>query len=136
MAHWQAALGMWTDHPWLGVGAGNYEAAYASYALPRWPAALGHAHNYYLNIAAEAGVLGLAVYLLLWLAALVGAWRAVRRYSGWSLAASLGILGVVIHLSVHNLFDNLFVHSMYLQLGVLLGLIPILMRRPGDVAVQ
>jgi hypothetical protein len=76
------------------------------------------------------------VYLLLWAAALVGAWRAARRHSGWSLAASLGILGVVIHLSVHNFFDNLFVHSMYLQLGVLLGLIPILMRRPGDVAVQ
>ncbi|MEJ2211583.1 MAG: O-antigen ligase family protein, partial [Anaerolineae bacterium] len=23
MAHWQSALDMWTDHPWLGVGIGN-----------------------------------------------------------------------------------------------------------------
>jgi putative inorganic carbon (hco3(-)) transporter len=135
MAHWQSALGMWTDHPWLGIGAGNYEAVYASYALPLWPLALGHAHNYYLNIAAEAGVLGLAAYLVLWGAALLGAWGATRQAAAWCQGVSLGILGVVIHLSVHNLFDNLFVHSMYLQLAILLGLIPLLIRRPGDVAV-
>jgi O-antigen ligase len=69
VAHWQAAWEMWRDSPWLGVGIGNYEPAYAAYALPMWPVALGHAHNYYLNIAAEAGVLGLAAYLLLWGAA-------------------------------------------------------------------
>jgi len=136
MAHWQAALDMWTDHPWLGVGAGNYEAAYASYALPLWPLALGHAHNYYLNIAAETGAVGLAVYLLLWVAAVAAAWRAARRSSGWSLAASLGILGVVVHLSAHNFFDNLYVHGMYLQVGILLGLIPVLTRRPDDIAVK
>jgi putative inorganic carbon (HCO3(-)) transporter len=136
MAHWQAALDMWTDNPWLGVGTGNYEVAYASYALPLWPLALGHAHNYYLNVAAEAGFLGLAVYLLLWAAALLGAWHATHRTSAWSLAVSLGILGVVIHLSVHNFFDNLFVHSMYLQVGILLGLLPVLTRRPDSVVVQ
>ena len=135
MAHWQAALGMWTGNPWLGVGAGNYEVAYASYALPLWPLALGHAHNYYLNIAAEAGVLGLGAYLVLWAAALFGAWHATRRASAWSQAVSLGILGSVIHLSVHNFFDNLFVHSMYLQLAILLALIPLFRRRSDDVVV-
>jgi O-antigen ligase len=136
MAHWQSALGMWTDHPWLGVGAGNYEVMYASYALPLWPLALGHAHNYYLNIGAEAGLLGLAVYLVLWGAAALAVWRATRQASGLCQAVSLGILGVTVHLSVHNVFDNLFVHSMYLQLGILLGLIPVLTRRSDDLVVQ
>lgn len=136
MAHWQSALGMWTDHPWLGVGAGNYEANYAQYALPQWPLALGHAHNYYLNIAAEAGILGLAFYLLLWGAALVAAWRATRHTSGWCWAVSLGVLGVLVHLCVHNLLDNLFVHGMYLQLGIFLGLIPLLGRPDDDCAAQ
>jgi len=122
MAHWQAALAMWTDHPWLGVGIGNYEPAYPRYALPLWPLPLGHAHNYYLNIAAETGVVGLAAYLFLWLAAPVGAWRATRRAWGWYWGVALGVLGVLVHLSVHNLFDNLFVHSMYLQLAILLGI--------------
>ncbi len=123
VAHWQAAWQMWTDHPWLGVGIGNYEPVYPRYALPQWPLPLGHAHNYYLNIAAEAGIVGLGAYLLLWGVALLQAWRAVRRGSGWELGVALGVLGVVIHLSVHNFVDSLYVHGMYLHLAILLGLI-------------
>jgi putative inorganic carbon (HCO3(-)) transporter len=123
VAHWQAAWRIWTAHPWLGVGIGNYEPAYPQYALPQWPQALGHAHNYYLNIAAESGVVGLTAYLLLWAAALVAAWRATRRAGGWQWGIALGVLGVLVHLSVHNFFDNLFVHGMYLHVAILLGVI-------------
>ena len=123
MAHWQSAVAMWTDHPWLGVGIGNYEVAYPDYALPQWPFALGHAHNYYLNIGAETGVIGFLAYLLLWGTALVQAWRATRIATCWNWGVALGVLGVVVHLSVHNLFDNLYVHAMYLHLAIILGLI-------------
>ena len=123
VAHWQSALKMWTDHPWLGVGIGNFEAAYSRYALPLWPLALGHAHNYYLNIGAEAGVLGLMAYLVLWGFALVTVWRAVRRSEGWWWGVALGVLGVVTHLTVHNVFDNLYVHSIYLLVATFLGVI-------------
>jgi O-antigen ligase len=122
VAHWQSALQMWTEHPWLGVGAGNYPVVYDRYAMPLWSEALGHAHNYYLNIAAEAGTVGLAAYLLLWGAALVVAWRATRRTVGWSWGVSLGVLAVVVHLCVHSFFDNLYVHSLYLQVAMLLGI--------------
>ena len=122
MAHWQAALAMWADHPWFGVGIGNYEVVYARYALPMWPLPLGHAHNYYLNIGAEAGTVGLGAYLLLWSVALVIAWRSTRRTQGWEWAVSLGVFGALVHLCVHNLFDNLFVHAMYLHVAVLLGI--------------
>jgi putative inorganic carbon (HCO3(-)) transporter len=124
MAHWQSALAMWTDHPWLGVGIGNYEPAYGSYALPQWTEPLGHAHNYYLNIAAESGLLGLVAYLLLWGAALLGAWRATQRSRGIAWGVALGIVGVLVHLAVHHLFDNLFVHGIYLHLGLLLAVLP------------
>jgi O-antigen ligase len=52
------------QRPALGVGFGNYEAAYPQYRLMSWPFALGHAHNYYLNLLSETGVAGLAAYLL------------------------------------------------------------------------
>lgn len=123
MAHWQAALGMWADHPWLGVGIGNYEIAYAEYALPQWSLPLGHAHNYYLNIGAEAGLIGLLAYLTLWGAAFLLCWRTARHGRHWSWGVALGAMGVVFHLSVHNFFDNLFVHAMYLQVAIILGLI-------------
>ena len=56
LAHWHAAWAMWGEHPWLGVGIGNYAFVYPRYALPRWSDPLGHAHNYYLNVADELGV--------------------------------------------------------------------------------
>ena len=121
-AHWQAALEMFKDQPWTGVGIGNYAAVYERYALPRWPDPLGHAHNYYLNIAAEAGLPGLGAYLL-WVAA--GLWvalRAVRVSRGFEQGLALGVLGMWVHLSVHNFFDNLYVHGMAIQVGLLLGL--------------
>jgi putative inorganic carbon (HCO3(-)) transporter len=122
MAHWQSALEMWKDHPWLGVGIGNYEPVYAQYALPLWGLPLGHAHNYYLNVAAEAGFLGLIAYLFLWGAALLAIWRTTRRATGWHWGVALGVLGVLVHLSVHNFFDNLYVHGMYLHVAILLGM--------------
>jgi len=123
MAHWAAAIGMFNDHPWLGVGIGNYAVAYPQYAVGRWLDPLGHAHNYYLNIAAEAGIVGLGAYLLLFGACFVVAWRTVQRTQGYWRAVALGALGILVHLSVHNLFDNLFVHSMNVQLGLVLGLL-------------
>jgi len=32
LAHWKAALDMWRDHLWLGVGFGNYAVIYPAYA--------------------------------------------------------------------------------------------------------
>jgi putative inorganic carbon (HCO3(-)) transporter len=125
MAHWQAALGMWTDHPWLGVGIGNYAAVYPAYALPKWPDPLGHAHNYYLNVAAEAGLLGLMAYLLLWGVAFWQAWKAVRASTGVWRAVAAGVFGVLTHLAVHNFFDNLWVHNMYVHVAILLGLLSV-----------
>jgi O-antigen ligase len=133
MAHWQSATSMWSEHPWLGVGIGNYEPVYDRYALPLWPLALGHAHNYYLNIAAEAGILGLGAYLLLWGAALTRAWQATRRATGWYWGVALGVLGILVHLTVHNFFDNLYVHGMYLHLAILLGTVSLLTRRSDNI---
>ncbi|HOU23232.1 MAG TPA: O-antigen ligase family protein [Anaerolineae bacterium] len=125
MAHWQAAAAMFNDHPWLGVGTGNYPVAYPRYAVGRWRDPLGHAHNYYLNVAAEAGLVGFVAYVLLVTACLLEAWRVIRRTrgTGWWNAVALGVLGILVHLSVHNLFDNLYVHSMNVQLGLALGLL-------------
>jgi putative inorganic carbon (HCO3(-)) transporter len=125
MAHWEAALSMFADHPWLGVGIGNYAAAYPRYAVGRWRDPLGHAHNYYLNIAAEAGIIGLGTYLALVVACLLHALSVVRHSRGYWRAVALGVLGVLVHLSVHNLFDNLYVHSMNIQLGLVLGLLAV-----------
>ena len=123
MAHWQIALNMFTEHPAFGVGIGNYAPVYPEYALPRWSDPLGHAHNYYLNIAAETGAIGLLAYLILWASALWQAWRAIRVSQGWMRGVAAGLLGMIVALSLHNVFDNLFVHGMTAQVGIGLGII-------------
>lgn len=123
LAHWQAALDMWRDHPWLGVGFGNYAVVYPAYATGRWLDPLGHAHNYYLNVAAETGLVGLLAYGLFWLAAFGLGWLAVRRLRGVERALAAGGVGVLVHLNVHNLVDNLYVQGMYLHIAIVLGLL-------------
>jgi putative inorganic carbon (HCO3(-)) transporter len=124
LAHWQSALAMWRDHPWLGVGFGNYGTAYSQYALAKWPVALGHAHNYYLNIAAETGLLGLIAYLLLWGLAFWRVWHIFRNTRDRTARAlALGALGMLVHISVHNVVDNLWVHNMYIHVAIVLGLL-------------
>ena len=124
LAHWQAAIRMIESSPWLGVGFGNYAAAYPAFRLLPWENALGHAHNYYLNLFAEVGVIGLSLYLALWAAIIIATWRVAQRCGLRALPSALcvGILGAWAHLTAHHLFDNLYVANMHLYVGAYLGL--------------
>ncbi len=137
VAHWVAGLRMFQAHPLLGVGAGNYDAAYARYACADWPESLGHAHNYYINAAAETGILGLLAFLALVAVALALGWRATHPRTStltsetaladdtWAgaptRALALSLFAVVAALTIHNLTDDLFVHGMELQFALCLA---------------
>jgi O-antigen ligase len=123
LAHWQAADGMAREHPWLGVGLGNYGPVYPRYALVNWPNALGHAHMIYLNLLAETGVIGLAAYLLLWLSVVGATLRVLARSAGPARGLALGLLGSWAHLSAHQLVDNLYVNNIHFTLAALLALL-------------
>ncbi|GBL19107.1 hypothetical protein EMGBS3_08130 [Anaerolineaceae bacterium] len=123
LAHWQAGAEMAAAHPWLGVGLGNYAAAYPRYRLLRWPLALGHAHNFYLNLAAETGLPGLLIFVALLLAAALQALRALRAARGWQRALALGLLAAGAHLATHSTVDNLIVNNVHLYLGCMLGML-------------
>lgn len=127
LAHWVAALRMWESAPWLGVGPGNFNTVYPTVNLPRWDEPLGHAHNIYLNTLAESGLIGFTAYLCLWLVVIGWLWRqrriALGQQADWTVALTIGVLGVVGHSLVHNVFDNLFVQGNYLQLAFWLALL-------------
>ncbi len=144
LAHWEAALRMWERAPWLGVGPGNYATIYSEVNLPRWEEALGHAHNIYLNLLAESGLVGLIAYLLLWGSILVWLWRCRRtvghRWRGtegkpeaWTTALIIGVIGMVCHLSIHNFFDNLFVQGIDLHIALWLATVATLTAGQSNV---
>jgi O-antigen ligase len=123
LAHWEAAWRMFSARPWQGVGVGQYAVVYPTVAVARWQDPLGHAHNYYLNLLAEAGIPGLLAYLWLLLAAVRLAWRQARHGTGWTRTMALGALGMLGHLIAHSLVDNLYVQEVYLVVGAVLGML-------------
>lgn len=123
MAHWDAARRMFLDSPILGVGPGSYVIEYRHYAiLPWWTDPLGHAHNMYLHMLAEIGMIGLFVYLAMvvsWIVLSVVVLRSDAT-DPW-LFLKAGVLATVVAVSVHSVFDNLFVQGLNIQLAIWLG---------------
>jgi hypothetical protein len=71
---WDIAFQMIEDHPLTGVGIGNFATATVRYAHGKLLVKRLAVHNAYLSIAAETGLVGLFLFLLLhWLA-----WRSIR----------------------------------------------------------
>jgi putative inorganic carbon (HCO3(-)) transporter len=123
LAHWQAALNMSRANWWLGVGFGNFEAAYSTYRLLNWHEPLGHAHNYYLNVLAEAGIIGVAAFVTFWIWMIRVTFRLRRHPDFLVRVAAVGFIGTWVYLLVHSLTDNLFVNNLFLHLGVMIGVI-------------
>ncbi|MBN1563183.1 MAG: O-antigen ligase family protein [Anaerolineae bacterium] len=125
LAHWQAAINMMNDHPFSGVGLGNYETVYFDYSVPSWPRPLGHAHNDYLNVLAETGLIGLVGYLAGWIA--IGWWtlRALQQPDPVMRGMVLGLMGTWTHLAMHSVVDKLYVNNIFLHIGVMLGLLAV-----------
>ena len=129
LAHWQAAVDMADDYPIFGVGLGNYSARYAEYRLINWKHPLGHAHNHYLNLLAETGVVGVVAWLAYWAFMLRIAWTLRRHPDTFARCVGVGLLGCWTYLAAHSFFDYLFVNSLFLHIGVLLGAQAILHRQ-------
>jgi O-antigen ligase len=121
LAHWETGIRMFNSAPWLGLGIGNYDVAYPRFALPHWYEPLGHAHNVYINFLAETGLLGTLAFLVLWASVAVLLYRTARVRDPLLKSLALGLLGTVAYLTVHNLFDNIFVQHLQLQLALLMG---------------
>ena len=52
--------------------------------------------------------------------------RELERFIKFAL---VGTPGILTHLAVHNFFDNLYVHGMYVHIAILLGLLYIVSRQ-------
>jgi O-antigen ligase len=118
MAHWQAGWNMFLDHPITGIGPGNYNARYPEYFVrAEFRFSQGHAHNYYIHALAETGLVGLLLYLTLMFSALGVALRVALRGVGFARALALGAVGTTSAVMMHNVFENLHVLNLGIQLG-------------------
>jgi len=127
MAQMQAGWRMFLAHPLTGVGPGSYTLAYPEFAVGTWYASRGHAHNYYLHMAAEAGIAGLLAYLALLAGLARQAIATLRSARGtfWRSVA-IGCCGIIAAVAGHDLFENMHVLSMGVQLAAAWGLLTVI----------
>lgn len=108
---WEVAWRTWQEHPWLGVGKGNYGMGEGGEA-----GLIGVAHSTYLGTLAELGVAGFLIYLFA-AGRLVGpALLAVFREGDLAAAILLAGLMVILLAGVTISIEN------YRGLWVLLAL--------------
>jgi len=112
---WHSAWNIFLDHPITGVGLGNYEKVYLEqYISPDAKERQGHAHNNFLQVLADRGIIGflglnyLFGYIL---------YSSYRRYSKvkdlWGLAVFLVTISLLLQgLTEYNM-GNLSVMRMY-----------------------
>lgn len=109
---WLAAASVVRDHPWLGVGPGNYTTAmladgYAErflYQVAGRYSGAEQAHNLLLHVAAETGVFGAVLLLALFLWLVRGCWEAYR--SGALRLVSVGLLFALLAFLLRSMSDN------------------------------
>jgi len=97
---WRETMKMIADRPALGAGLGSYPTIYPGYAENETLSGLRYSHNDYLQILADAGIIG-GILALWFIGAIASAiYRAVRSrdplYAGVSLGAGAGIVAVLV----------------------------------------
>jgi tetratricopeptide (TPR) repeat protein len=112
---WRAAVGMWRDHPWFGVGPAHFSVRFKKYRTHWAHGEPNRAHNDYLNTLSDWGVAGTTVIAIPWVLLGYGAARTLRqvRRDPGDLEAKrsrryafvLGGAGGLVALMVHSFFD-------------------------------
>jgi len=110
---WKAAVNMWHDHPWAGVGPAHFDYRFRAYRLesPYSQGRPDRVHNDYLNTLVDWGIIGALLVLSAWAFFawnLLRSWKYLQRAqndlttkrsnrSAFVLGASVGLLAILVH---------------------------------------
>ena len=97
---WEDMLPMWPRFPVFGLGLNAFSTAYPWYQTV-WPQEwIGEAHNEYLQVLLDGGVLGAGLFAAMIVLVLLTAFRGAATGS-----LEIGLFGALVTLAVHNLVD-------------------------------
>lgn len=102
---WRDAAAMFRAHPFIGVGLGAFETAFPIYSLNDGSLTVSAAHNDYLQVLAEGGLLGGA--LMVWFIVIVLRLltKALQSHDAQMQALALGSGAGMVGMFVHSFFD-------------------------------
>lgn len=132
---WKRSLEMFGEHPLTGIGYGNFSRICHRYydqkpkegkiTMRTW------AHNIFLSMAVETGILGLLAFLMVWVAFFIHAWRIYRRLEpGWRRSFVAGALAAVTaHLAAGQFHDPFYFGQIGFPLWFIIGTVMIIGRQ-------
>jgi O-antigen ligase len=131
---WPTAWAMFRTHPLFGVGLGSFATAFADDFPPiHWAWSPDHAHNVFLQIACQHGVIGLALFMILAGRAFF-AYRAARNLRDPAArSAAKGLLYAFIALLAMGLSDHQYFD---VRLGLLFFGVPAILYAAGGIGKQ
>ena len=128
LAIWESSAAMILDHPLLGIGWGAYRLVYPEYDFYINDASviIYHAHNMYLNYAAEIGVIGAAAYFWFFFGTMLAAFMASRKEESPLVQRfELGIALALVTVALGGVTDDVVFNiptSMLLWMGCALSM--------------
>lgn len=123
---WTSSINMFKDHPVTGVGIGQWRTIYeASYRLPTENQHLYHAHNNFIQLLGEVGLLGLLGVLIFYGSIIVDNFVVwFKKRDPYSLCAMIAVICYVfVFGQVEYTLDNSSgIRIMYFMLATMLQL--------------
>jgi putative inorganic carbon (HCO3(-)) transporter len=112
---WGEAWRQISDRPWFGVGPDGYRVAASSSVSTVSAYGADHAHDLYLTVLVERGVLGMTAGVVVLIGCLVAARRQLSAQADAAREAdedtavlavrSLGVLAGLLAVAIHGVFD-------------------------------
>jgi len=128
---WKKTWAVFCEEPLLGVGAGNWIIEVWKYGLGdldfsfNRAAVYHHAHNYYFELLAETGLIGLCLFATIWIVVIYLAWQAREKLVKYLFAGImtygllLGFYGICYtHTEIHSPLQWIFIIYLALLSGL------------------
>ena len=122
---WQASLNMIKDKPLLGIGLGVFPSVYLDYTPPAADKddIFAFAHNIFLQIAAEFGLIGLLLFLLAFALTYFLAYKLAKTGNPFYQGIFATLVGILIHQQVDlPIWKTNIGIGFWLLLGLVVGL--------------
>ena len=121
---WKQVSGMIRDYPAVGTGLGTFELTFRRYQTTTLDSVIPHAHNDYLEVTTDTGILGAA---LLFIPIILLLFKMIRAYvdarNPYRRSVLLACIGGSAALLIHSVADfNLQIPANALLFAVVLGI--------------
>lgn len=128
---WKATSQMIKDRPLLGYGWEGFRKVYPKYVLPRAKQpGLVHAHNTFLDICIDCGIIGLGIFIWLFALLIYSSYR-LFKYAGGKYSKMMGLAAIgsftgflIGGLTQYNFGRSDNAMLLYFLMGIIMALYP------------